>query len=53
MKRLLEFVPRRAAADHPACCLAVEEKHRMMTDEDEEGAWDLLHYFTVMDGSLT
>lgn len=53
MKRLIEFVLRRAAGDHPACCLAVEEKQKMMIGGWRKGTWDLLHYFMLMDGSLT
>lgn len=52
MKRLIEFVLRRAAGDHPACCLAVEEKQKMIGGW-RKGTWDLLHYFMLMDGSLT
>lgn len=52
MKRLIEFVLQRAAADHPACCLAVEKKQEMMTGGWREGTWDLPHYFTLIDGSL-
>lgn len=36
MKRLIEFVLWRAAADHSACCLAVEEKQEMVTEQDGE-----------------